>query len=178
MTSELKSLFVGSIALAAIFLSFGCGDTATSSDAADTSLVESATESSATLAVAASASSLGEGPPRGRRGQGPPEEAIAVCARTSVGEACSFTGPRGESHDGTCTVRPGDSEQVVCRPDNWADREGRDRRGPPEEARAACFGAALGDECAFEVPFGSVSGACVMPPDGDALACRPTEPRR
>ncbi len=178
MTLELKSLFVGSVALAAIFLSFGCGDTATSSDAVDTSFVESATESSATLAVAASASSLGEGPPGGRRGQGPPEEALAACAETSVGEACSFIGPRGESHDGTCTVRPDDSEQVVCRPDNWPGREGRDRRGPPEEALAACSGAASGDECSFEAPFGSVSGACVMPPNGDALACRPSERRR
>lgn len=174
---SLKSLLLGGVVLIVISLSFGCGDTATSSDLADGSFVESAPESSPSLVVGASASSLGDGPPDGRRGQGPPEEALAACADTSVGESCSFTGPNGDNHDGTCSARPDDSEQVVCRPDDWAGRDRRDRRdreGPPAESLAACSDAASGAECSFEAPFGSVSGTCEMPPVGDSLACRPT----
>jgi len=175
MTSRVKLWFVGIVALAALSVSFGCGDTATSSDTADTSFVESTAAPSATLGVAASASSLGEGPP-GRRGrQGPPEEALEACANIDVGTPCSFTSSRGDSLSGTCTARPDDSSQVACRPDDWPGRDGRGRNGPPEEALAACAMVASGDECSFEAPFGSVSGSCRTSRSGDALVCFPSD---
>ncbi len=173
--SSLKPWFVGIVALAAISLSFGCGDTATSSDTTDTSFVASTADPSTTLGVAASASSFGEGPPRRRRGEGPPEEALAACADKSVGESCSFTGREGDSLSGTCTAMPDDSSQVVCRPDDWPGHDRRDRQGPPEEALAACADADLEDDCSFEAPLGSVSGSCRTSPNGDALVCFPSD---
>lgn len=183
--SESKSSFipwfVGIVALAAISSSFGCGDTATSSDTTDTSFVASPADPSTTLGVQASASSFGEGRPGRRRGEGPPEEALAACADTRVGEPCSFTGREGDSLSGTCSAMPDDSSHVVCRPDDWPGRDRRDRRGPPEEALAACAAPKFGegDECFFEASFGSVSGSCRTSRNGDALVCFPSDwPRR
>lgn len=178
MQSNVKLWFVGVVAVAAMSVSFGCGDTATS---ADTSFVESATAPSATLGVAASASSFGEGPAGRHRGDGPPEEALEACADVDVGGSCSFTSRRGDSLSGTCTARPDDSSQVACRPDEWPGREGqgRDRRGPPEEALTACAAAESGEACSFEAPFGAFSGSCRTSRDGDALVCFPSDfPRR
>lgn len=172
MKSNVKLWVVGIVALAAMSVSFGCGDTATSSDIADTSFVDGTAAPSATLGVAASASSFGEAPPGRHRGDGPPAEALEACTDIDVGEACSFTGRRGDSLSGTCTATPDDSGQVACRPDDWP---GRDRRGPPEEALAACAGATSGEDCSFEAPFGAVSGSCRTSRSGDALVCFPSD---
>lgn len=49
------------------------------------------------------------------------------------------------------------------------------RGGPPPEAIEACDNAAEGDACSFEGRRGDViSGACVVPPRGEAsLLCMP-----
>lgn len=46
------------------------------------------------------------------------------------------------------------------------------RRGPPQEAIAACTSASVGNSCSFQTPRGNLSGQCVLTPD-QQKACRP-----
>ncbi|MGB5247486.1 MAG: hypothetical protein WBM54_12265 [Woeseia sp.] len=50
----------------------------------------------------------------GRRG-GPPPEAFEACTAKVEGDACSFTGRRGDA-EGTCIVPPRGEESLVCAP--------------------------------------------------------------
>lgn len=60
----------------------------------------------------------------GRRG-GPPQEALDACVGKIEGDACSFSGRRGEA-EGTCVVSPRDEEILACRPENHPPEEGRE----------------------------------------------------
>jgi len=60
----------------------------------------------------------------GRRG-GPPQEAFDACVGLVEGDACSFSGDRGDA-EGSCFVPPRGEETLVCAP---ADRgPGLERR--------------------------------------------------
>ena len=60
----------------------------------------------------------------GRRG-GPPQEAFDACVGLVEGDACSFSGDRGDA-EGSCIVPPRGEETLVCAP---ADRRpGLERR--------------------------------------------------
>ncbi len=50
------------------------------------------------------------------RPQGPPPEAIEACSGLAEGDACSFSGPRGNV-EGTCIVPPRDEETLACAPE-------------------------------------------------------------
>jgi len=50
----------------------------------------------------------------GRRG-GPPQEAFDACVEKVEGDACSFTGDRGDA-EGLCVVPPRGEETLVCAP--------------------------------------------------------------
>jgi len=66
---------------------------------------------------------------RGPRGRPrPPQEAIEACDGKASGDACAFTGRRGENLEGTCGIGRGGGTQVACRPDN--NPEGEMRRPP------------------------------------------------
>ena len=52
----------------------------------------------------------------GGRPQGPPPEAIESCKSLSVGDACSFSGRRGEDLAGTCINPGGDEDTLACAP--------------------------------------------------------------
>ena len=49
--------------------------------------------------------------------RGPPPQAIEACADQTEGEACSFSGGRGEEVTGTCIVPPQSEESLVCAPE-------------------------------------------------------------
>ena len=118
-------------------------------------------------------------PGRGERGEGqwgPPEEALAACNGVDTGSSCSFEAPFG-TVDGTCSEGPGDSGQVVCRPDGGRpDGRGPGRGGQGREAaRAACADKQAAATCSFESPFGTISGACRSGRDGSTLVCAPDD---
>jgi hypothetical protein len=72
--------------------------------------------------IATAASDYGPGTRRG-----PPPEAFESCVHQTEGEACSFSGGRGEDVTGTCTVPPKGEESLVCAP------EGRPPKGHGEK---------------------------------------------
>jgi len=45
--------------------------------------------------------------------------------------------------------------------------------GPPQEALAACSNLTQGQSCSFTMPFGTVNGTCITPPNLAQLACAP-----
>lgn len=64
-----------------------------------------------------SVSALSCAQPGGRgRPQGPPPEATEACKSLSVGDACSFSGRRGEDLAGTCINPGGDEDTLACAP--------------------------------------------------------------
>lgn len=64
----------------------------------------------------------------GRRG-GPPQEAFDACVGMVEGDACSFTGDRGDA-EGSCIVPPRGEETLVCAPsDGGPGLERRRDRG-------------------------------------------------
>ena len=78
----------------------------------------------ATILVSAFATSMafaGSDKQSGKR-RGPPPEAIEVCAEQTEGDACAFTGRRGDV-TGTCIVRPRGEEILACAPEG----------GPPKD---------------------------------------------
>lgn len=62
----------------------------------------------------------GQGGQGGGRG-GPPEEAFEACADKADGDACSFSGRRGDV-EGSCVIPRNEEETLVCAP---ADRGGK-----------------------------------------------------
>lgn len=63
----------------------------------------------------------------GRRG-GPPQEAFDACVDKVEGDACSFSGRRGDEA-GICMSPPRGEEVLVCGPENR-----RPERGPEDDA--------------------------------------------
>ena len=55
-----------------------------------------------------------DGERRGER-RGPPPEALEACTAAVEGDACSFTGRRGEDLQGMCAVTR--EESLACRPE-------------------------------------------------------------
>lgn len=62
---------------------------------------------------------LANAEPGGRDGQrgGPPQEAFDACVGKIEGDACSFSGDRGNA-EGTCVVPPRGEEPLICAPDD------------------------------------------------------------
>jgi hypothetical protein len=113
----------------------------------------------------------GEGPRE--RPKGPPQEMIAACEDKSVGDACEFVNPQGDTVSGTCQNSPRDEGQLVCMPNERPERP----EGPPPEMSAACEDKSVGDACEFVSPRGdTVSGTCQNSPrDEGQLVCVPNE---
>ncbi|WP_414981672.1 hypothetical protein [Congregibacter sp.] len=63
---------------------------------------------------AAAQSDEGEDRQKGKR-RGPPPEAIEACANQSEGQACSFTGRRGDM-TGVCFAPPKEDAVLACAP--------------------------------------------------------------
>lgn len=62
---------------------------------------------------------------RGARRGGPPQEAFDACVGKVEGDACTFSGRRGDV-EGTCIIPPRDEEVLVCAPeDRPREREPR-----------------------------------------------------
>jgi hypothetical protein len=114
---------------------------------------------------------------RPRRGDGewsPPEESLAACEGINTGTACSFEAPFG-TVNGICSEGPGDSGQVVCRPERDGERGPGEGRPGREEAKAACAEKQAEANCSVESPFGTVSGTCRTGRDGSTLVCAPND---
>ena len=66
----------------------------------------------------ASLTSLAEGPGSGQQGQNkpprPPKEAVDACQSKNAGDACSFSGPKGDK-SGTCFT-PEATKPLACKP--------------------------------------------------------------
>lgn len=50
------------------------------------------------------------------RPQGPPPEAIDACSNLAEGDACSFTGRRDDTLEGTCMSPPEGGDGLACAP--------------------------------------------------------------
>lgn len=91
----------------------------------------------------------------------PPKEAIDACSGKAKDDACSFTGPGGNSLEGICHSGPDGKGVLACAPK------------PPKEAVDACSGKNDGDTCSFTGKNGqNIEGSCGKTPMGD-VACRP-----
>lgn len=53
--------------------------------------------------------------------RGPPPEALAACDSLAEGDACSFSGPRGDV-DGACRLSPAGESPLACAPDRAPPR--------------------------------------------------------
>lgn len=130
------------------------------------------------------AANYGRGPGQGQ-GMGPPQEMVDACSGKAEGEACSFTSPRGEvpgfcaaSNIGVLACRPqggqgmGRGGQGMGQGMGAGAGMGRGQgRGLPPEAAAACSGKSVGDDCAFTMPMGEVTGSCAA--RNGVLTCCP-----
>ncbi len=77
------------------------------------------------LLLALPAAYAQDGKPAGREHRGPPPEAVEACSGKAEGDACSFTGRRDDSIEGTCLYPPRDENLLACVP------EGGPPHGPP-----------------------------------------------
>lgn len=110
-----------------------------------------------------------QSPPPQSRHRGPPPEAMAACAGKTAGQTAQFTGPNGEVITGKC--------QMVLIPDHPPQPGSDGRRGPPEEAYAACKGKKSGEKSQFTAPDGkTITGTCET--EGDKTVLRPDHPPR
>ena len=50
-----------------------------------------------------------------RERKGPPPQAIEACSGLNEGDACKFTGRRGEA-SGICSIPPNDDSTLACKP--------------------------------------------------------------
>ncbi|NNF16936.1 MAG: hypothetical protein HKN70_09325 [Gammaproteobacteria bacterium] len=71
---------------------------------------------------------------RGKGRGGPPQEAFAVCADKVEGDACSFSGRRGDAA-GTCIVPPRGNESLVCAPERGSRPPGPRDEGDDTDQR-------------------------------------------
>ncbi len=91
----------------------------------------------------------------------PPKESLDACSGKAKMDACSFTGPRGMSHEGNCFQMQ--SGELACVPK------------APKVALDACSGKKEGDTCSFTgMQNNAVEGSCIKTPHGD-VACRPSK---
>jgi hypothetical protein len=93
----------------------------------------------------------------------PPPEALAACASSTLGAACSFD-HLTDHVTGTCKDGPDHNGPLACAPD---------RPPPPPEAIAACTGATAGAACSFDHGSDHVEGSCHAGPVDAPLACAP-----
>lgn len=75
-----------------------------------------------TMGLSSQAANAEPGERDGRRG--PPQEAFDACTGMVEGDACGFSGHRGDV-EGSCIVPPRGEESLVCAP---ADREHKRKR--------------------------------------------------
>jgi len=128
----------------------------------------------------------------GLNNQGAPQAALDACASSTQGKSCSFTLQNGNTINGSCVTPPNLSE-LACAPQGMIPQNGQSslgqapaqnsqpqspngqdsRQGPPQEALDACASTSQGAPCSFTMPFGTVNGTCIMPPNLDQLACAP-----
>src|SRR5205085_2800067 len=95
----------------------------------------------------------------------PPPELVAACTSHAAGDACSFTGHRGETESGVCATAR-DGATLMC---------AHAARTPPQAAIDACTGLTAGASCALP-PHGdggtTEAGTCSTGPTGTGpLAC-------
>jgi 4-amino-4-deoxy-L-arabinose transferase-like glycosyltransferase len=114
---------------------------------------------------------------------GPPPEAIKACESLTQGASCSFNMPFG-TIDGTC-ITPPNSNQLTCTPQGMIPQNGQNpsrgsqpqapiaQQGPPQEAILACEGLTQSASCSFNMPFGTIDGTCITPPNSNQLTCAP-----
>jgi len=62
--------------------------------------------------------------PGGQNIQSPPPRAMAACQGLSLGEACSFTQPNGNTINGVCIIPPG-TDQLACAPQDRLPQNGQ-----------------------------------------------------
>ncbi|KAF0108066.1 MAG: Dolichyl-phosphate-mannose-mannosyltransferase family protein [Anaerolineaceae bacterium] len=48
-------------------------------------------------------------------------------------------------------------------------------QGPPQQAFDACAGQTLGAACSFDLPYQTITGICIMPPNFDRMVCTPPD---
>ena len=89
-----------------------------------------------------------------------------------------FFGPRNGNGDGQPPVQGNPSLPAApLNPPGMAPQSGQPQAGnpggPPQEALAACSNRAQGETCSFVMPFGTVTGTCITPPNLAQLACAP-----
>lgn len=126
------------------------------------------------LAQPAPGQGLGRGPGPHR---GPPPEAVQACANLQAGTACGFT-LGGQNVTGTCAATP--KGDVTCRPDGMPGGMGLGkgmglgpRRGPPQEAIAACASLSADAACSFTLDGKAMTGTCAQRRNGSGLVCHP-----
>lgn len=78
------------------------------------------TLSFALISNSAMAERGGDGDKKQRRG--PPPEAIEACSNLNEGDACQFTGRRGDV-SGTCFMPPKDDSELACKPSDHKKRD-------------------------------------------------------
>jgi hypothetical protein len=144
-------------ALLASALSFACTD---SMDGA----AQAAVSGTADAGSAGSGSDHRPPPPR------PPQQALDACAKAADGDACAFD-IDGHHVTGTCSHGPNGDGPLACKPDQPPPPP-----KPPQEALDACASLAAGADCSFSCNGDTISGTCIAPPDGGALACAPATP--
>ena len=72
--------------------------------------------------IANSALAERDGEDRQKKRRGPPAEAIEACANLNEGDACQFTGRRGDA-SGTCFLPPKDGSALACKPSAHKERK-------------------------------------------------------
>jgi len=110
-------------------------------------------------------------PQQGTR-QGPPQQALAACAESTQGDACSFTMPNGNAINGSC-VTPPNTNVLACAPQGMNVQQNLNQ-GAPQAAVDVCTNSTLGESCSFNLQNGNtINGSCVAQPNSSALACAP-----
>jgi 4-amino-4-deoxy-L-arabinose transferase-like glycosyltransferase len=69
--------------------------------------------------------------PCGQNIQSPPPRALEACRGLSLGEACSFTQPNGNTINGVCITPPG-TDQLACAPQDRLPQNGQGGLQPPQ----------------------------------------------
>lgn len=80
-------------------------------------------------------------------------------------------GPQGEGSQAGQTPQTGPAFGQPS--DQGFQTQAGIRNGPPQEALTACVNSSLGASCSFTMPFGTVNGTCITPPNSSRLTCAP-----
>ncbi|MFI4936900.1 MAG: hypothetical protein ACHQJ6_00135 [Candidatus Berkiellales bacterium] len=93
----------------------------------------------------------------------PPQAALDACKGKNINDQCSFTGPMGKTHEGSCHEGPLTNNALACRP------------LPPQASFDACNGKTEGSSCSFAVDANTTkTGYCHTGPMGKTR-CFPGE---